>query len=161
MFDFRKLTALFHRAPTPYQRAVRSIAVGRYDEAIAAFDALLPEAVTPLERATLWNKRGVALVNTARRDEARASFQSALAALPQFAPALVNEGNLVLEEGNLTAAIALYEAAIRSDDSYAIAHLNLGVAYKQLGRRSEAVREFRRANRLEGVGFFPDFRTKR
>lgn len=154
MFGFHKLRALFYREPTPYQRAVRAIALGRYDEAIAGLDALLAHAATPAECATLWNKRGVALVNAGRRDEARASFASALAAVPNYAPALVNEGNMAFEGGDLAAAVALYESAVRSDDSYPVAHLNLGVAYKRLGRRGDAVREFRRANRLEGVGFF-------
>ncbi|MDP9025361.1 MAG: tetratricopeptide repeat protein [Candidatus Eremiobacteraeota bacterium] len=155
MFDFRKLTAFFGRKPTAYEQAVRDIALGRYDRAITALDVLLEGAATPAERAKILNKRGVALVKAGRRDDARASFASALAARPQFAPALVNEGNLAFEEGDVSRAVALYESAIRCDDSYSVAHLNLGVAYKRLGRRGDAVREFRRANRLEGVGFFP------
>lgn len=153
MFDFRKLTALFRREPTPFQRAMQAIALGRYDEALERIDALLA-AATPAERAALHNKRGVALVNMGRRDEARAAFASALALLPKFAPALVNEGNLALEDGNVTEAVGLYESAIRSDDAYPLAHLNLGVAYKRLGRRAEAVREFRRAHHLESASFF-------
>ena len=153
MFDFRKLTAFFRREPTPFDQALRAIALGRYDEAIERIDALLP-AATPAGRAALLNKRGVALVNLERRDEARAAFSRALSVLPKFAPALVNEGNLALEDGNVAEAVRLYESAIRSDDSYAIAHLNLGVAYKRLGRRAEAVREFRRAHRLESASIF-------
>lgn len=154
MFDFRKLTAFFHREPSSYQRAMQSIALGRYDDAIERIDALLAGASTLAERAELFNKRGVALVNMERRDEARAAFSAALALLPAFAPALVNQGNLALEDGDLTAAVGLYESAIRSDDSYPLGHLNLGVAYRRLGRRADAVREFRRAHRLESTFFF-------
>ncbi len=43
-----------------------------------------------------------------------------------------------------------YERAIRSDEEYAPAHHNLGVAYKRMGKTGEAVRALRRAHRLEG-----------
>lgn len=76
-------------------------------------------------------------------------FAMALELSPAFAPALVNVGNLLLEDGDLKGAVARYEAALRSDDGYHVAHLNLGVAYKKLGRHAEAVREFRRADTVK------------
>jgi tetratricopeptide (TPR) repeat protein len=63
-------------------------------------------------------------------------------------PAIVNVGNLLLEDGVIDDAIEHYQAALRIDDTYAPAHLNLGIAYRRLGRRADAVREFRRANRF-------------
>jgi Flp pilus assembly protein TadD len=64
-------------------------------------------------------------------------------------PALVNQANRLLEAGQRDAAIAQYELAVRLDPDFPEGHHNLGVAYKQAGRRSDAVRELRRATGLE------------
>jgi tetratricopeptide (TPR) repeat protein len=151
-FNFRRFLALFRpELYTPFELAMRDMAHHRYEEAVARLDALLEDSELPAaERAVIANKRGVALVELQRRDEARAAFEQALAIVPKFAPALVNIGNLHLEAGETEEAIRLYEAAVLSDEDYALAHHNLGVAYKRLGRMGDAVRELRRANRLEG-----------
>lgn len=125
--------------------------LGKYADALRAFEAILTsQTLTSGERARMQNKRGVALVRLERRDDARRAFESALATVTAFAPALVNIGNLYLESGEIDTAIGFYERAIRSDDEYALAHHHLGVAYKRQGRTAEAVGELRRAQRLEG-----------
>ncbi|MFY9666082.1 MAG: tetratricopeptide repeat protein [Candidatus Cybelea sp.] len=101
------------------------------------------------ERAFLLNKRGVARVGLQVPQLARADFVAALEAFPAHAPALTNLGNMLLEEGQVDAAIASYERAIAGDREYANAYLNLGVAYKRAGRLAEAVRALRDAQRLE------------
>lgn len=152
MFNLRRFLALFRPdLYTPFELALRDMAHHRYEEALSRLDALLDDpGLGSGERAAVANKRGVALVELQRRDEARAAFQQALQNVPKFAPALVNIGNLHLEAGETEEAIRLYESAVLSDEDYALAHHNLGVAYKRAGRTGEAVREFRRANRLEG-----------
>lgn len=152
MFNLRRFLALFRpELYTPYELAVRALAQGRHEEAIAAFDALLVDPDLPREeRAACANKRGVAFIEMERRDDARASFERALAIEPRYAPALVNIGNMELEAGSIAEAIELYERAVRFDEEYALAHHNLGVAYKKLGRTGDAVRELKRASRLEG-----------
>ncbi len=75
--------------------------------------------------------------------------------MPRFAPALANIGNLLLEDGAFEEAISHYEAAIRADESYAIAHLNLSVAYRKTGRRADAVRELRAGTPLGGTRNLP------
>lgn len=152
MFNFRRFLALFRPALyTPFELALRDMARHRYDEALARLDDLLADQQLPsAERAAIANKRGVALVELQRRAEARAAFEQALEIVPKFAPALVNIGNLHLEAGETEEAIRFYESAVLSDEEYALAHHNLGVAYKRLGRTGDAVRELRRAHRLEG-----------
>jgi lipoprotein NlpI len=112
-------------------------------------ERLLAQPCAAGERAFLLNKRGVARIGLDRRALAREDFSAALAVRPQYAPALTNLGNLLLEEGDIAGAIARYEAAIGADSEYAIAHLNLGVAYKRAGRIAEGVRSLRRAQVLE------------
>lgn len=149
MFNFGRFLAPFRRKPlAPYELALRSLAHGDYEDALQRLDALLNDGSASADRATLVNKRGVALVGLGRRDEARQAFENALQEKPRFAPALVNLGNLLLEDGELQAAVAQYESAIRSDDRYAPAHHNLAVGYKRLGRTADSVRELRRAHKL-------------
>lgn len=149
---FRRFLALFRpQLYTPYEAALREIAHHRYDEALAGLDAILARAdLSAADRAAAANKRGVALVELQRPQEARDAFESALQAVPAFAPALVNIGNLHLEAGETEEAIRLYESALRSDEEYALAHHNLGVAYKRLGRTGDSVRALKQAHRLEG-----------
>jgi len=151
-FNFRTFLALFRPGLyTPYELALRDMARRRYEAAIERLDAILAEPDLPVdERAAAANKRGVALVELDRKEEARAAFEQALQMAPKFAPALVNIGNLHLEAGEPDEAIRYYESAVRSDEDYALAHHNLGVAYKRLGRTADSVRELRKAHRLEG-----------
>jgi lipoprotein NlpI len=130
--------------------ALQALDRRQFDRAVAAFDELLQsENLAVGERAFLLNKRGVARVGLAQREPARADFIAALAARPGYAPALMNLGNLLLEEGEVDAAIAQYERAIASDGEYAVAYLNLGIAYKRAGRIDDGIRALRQAQRLE------------
>ena len=147
---FSRLFGIAPAAPrTDLERGSRALRLGRLEEAADAFDAALAAAATPKDRAIAMN-RG-ALVTLARGDRAAAAAAFA-AALDEFAacvPAMVNLANLALEAGDVEAAVARYEAAIALDPDYPEAHHNLGVAYKRLGRRRDAVRELRRATGLE------------
>ncbi len=148
MFNLNKVAAFFGvRPPSPFARATRLIETGDYAKAEAELTALL-SSEDASHRASIFNKRGVARVHQERHADALSDFRAALELRPGFAPALVNVGNLLLEGGQIEAAVVQYEAAVRSDDAYRVAHFNLGVAYKKLGRHADAVREFRRADRL-------------
>lgn len=152
MFNLRRFLALFRpELYTPFELALRDLAQGRSEQALSRLDTLLcdPE-LSVRERAAVANKRGVALMDLRRSGDARIAFEHALSIVPNYAPALVNIGNLHLEAGNTDEAIRFYERAVLSDDDYATAHHNLAVAYKRLGRTHDAVRELRKATRLEG-----------
>jgi lipoprotein NlpI len=111
-------------------------------------EALARYRLSSSERAFALNKRGVARVGLGQRELARADFSAALEAMPRFAPALANLGNLLLD-ADLDAAIQCYESAIAADPDYAVAYLNLSVAYKRCGRIADAVRALRRSQRIE------------
>jgi lipoprotein NlpI len=112
-------------------------------------ELLARDSLAAPECAFLLNKRGVARIGLELREPAREDFTAALEAVASYSPALTNLGNLLLEDGRLDAAIARYEGAIAADPEYAIAHLNLSVAYKRAGRLAEAVRALRRSQQLE------------
>jgi tetratricopeptide (TPR) repeat protein len=99
--------------------------------------------------AASFNKRGVRRIHAGARDEARADFEAALALDSSHAPAMMNLGNLAFESGNAPEAVRWYEAAIAADPKYPLVHANLASAYKKLGRYDDAVREMRRASKLE------------
>ncbi|HEY5257106.1 MAG TPA: tetratricopeptide repeat protein [Candidatus Baltobacteraceae bacterium] len=150
MFNFLQRIAWFTPDPSPRARGLAALRRNDCDTAEALLGEAIAAAATSADCAFLFNKRGVARVRLGRRDDARLDFEAALALVDKFAPALTNIGNLLFEEGAVDEAIVYYEMAIRSDDGYAVAHLNLGVAYKKLGRYADSVRELRRANRIEG-----------
>ena len=149
VFNLSKVAAFFGVRPlTPFERAVRLLERGDYANAETQLTALL-SAENSSDRAGIFNKRGVARVHLGHHEDALNDFREALEIRPGYAPALVNIGNLLLEGGEVEAALLQYEAAVRSDDAYRVAHFNLGVALKKLGRHADAVREFRRADRLK------------
>ncbi len=116
----------------------------------AAFSALLEaESLGAGRSRLLLNKRGVARVGAQRTRAGGAISKPRSAAIAAYAPALTNLGNLLLDAGDVDGAIARYERAIASDAEYAVAHLNLGAAYKRAGRIADAVRALRQAERFE------------
>jgi tetratricopeptide (TPR) repeat protein len=153
MFDVRRWFAakVMKRPPLDdFDRAAALTDEGNPSEALAALERLLDGQAVPAERrAFAHNKRGVAFMALGRRDDSLDAFCAALVALENYAPALVNVGNMLLEDGDLDDAVEYYRAAIRSDATYPGAHLNLGVALKRAGRSGEAARHLRKAIRLE------------
>jgi lipoprotein NlpI len=130
--------------------ALNALDRGDFFGADREFSELLAgDLLSSTERAFLFNKRGVARVGLQRRDLAHPDFTAALEAAPGYAPALTNLGNLLLEDDEIDAAIERYESAIAADPEYAVAYLNVSVAYKRRGRIAEAVRALRRSQRLE------------
>lgn len=93
-------------------------------------------------------QRGTAHIYEGRFDEARTSFEAALAIDPQHFRALTNLGNVALEEKRVDDAIDYYERAIKLNDGFANAHHNLGVAYRRKGHLSKSVRSLKTAQRL-------------
>ena len=135
--------------PTDLERGVRALRAGRLDEAWSAFEAALGGAADMRERALVRNKRALVLLGRGDRGGAANELALALEADAACVPAIVNLGNVELEAGETADAIARFEAAIALDPEYPEAHHNLGVAYRRLGRRGDAVRALRHATVLE------------
>jgi tetratricopeptide (TPR) repeat protein len=153
MFDVRSVFAAFRRGPgpkTPFERGVVALAEGDHAAAVREFECALAEGGDAPQLAATHNKRGVALVALGRRGDALEAFCAALGCHEQCAAALVNLGNMLLEDGHPHDAIDYYEAAIRADEAYPAAYRNLGIALRRLGRRSESVKALRSADRIAG-----------
>jgi tetratricopeptide (TPR) repeat protein len=147
---FARLFGMAPVAPAgPLERGARALRRGDVDEAERCFAEALAAAADDRERALAHNKRALVALARGDRAAAQSAVDEALATYAACVPAIVNAGNLLLEAGDIPGAIARFEAAIALDPDYPEAHHNLGVAYRRAGRRSDAVRELRRATGLE------------
>ncbi len=144
---------LFRIAPVtpagPLARGTRALQTGALDEAERCFDEALAAAASDRERALAHNKRALLALARGDRPGAEGALDEALRTYAACVPAMVNAGNLLLEDGDIDGATRRFEAAIALDPDYPEAHHNLGVAYRRAGRRGDAVRELRRATGLE------------
>jgi tetratricopeptide (TPR) repeat protein len=146
---FTRLFRLAAPPSGPLADGERALRRGELDAAERAFAAALAHATTDREQALALNKYALVAIARGNRAAAQTWLGSALALYPACVPAIVNTGNLLLEAGDLDAAIEQFQTAIRLDPDDPDAHHNLGVAYKRAGRRRDAVRELRRATGLE------------
>lgn len=105
-------------------------------------------------------QRGTAHIYEGRFDEAKVSFEAALAVDPQHFRALTNLGNVALEEKRVDDAIDYYQRTIKLNDGFANAHHNLGVAYRRKGHLSKSVKSLKTAQRLAQRREASDARAK-
>ncbi|NJL45333.1 MAG: tetratricopeptide repeat protein, partial [Leptolyngbyaceae cyanobacterium SM2_3_12] len=61
----------------------------------------------------------------------------------------INYGSLKQTQGDLAAAIKLFQQAIDTDPSLALAHYNLGLAHRTRGYLGEAIAAYQRAIELQ------------
>ncbi|WP_414544340.1 tetratricopeptide repeat protein [Nostoc sp. CCY0012] len=147
IIEIQELIVEYHQ--TPDQRCSLLISLGRlqsagkdYIQALASYDKAL--AIQP-DKHEAWNKRGNALSDLGRYEEASVCFDKALEIQLDDHKALYNRGNAVRQLGCNEEAIAAYERAlaIQPDDHYA---WNLqGYALSILGRNEEAIAAYERA----------------
>ena len=83
--------------------------------------------------AQIHNNRGNALLDLNRLNEALASFDAALARIPNYAAALVNRGNALRSLHRAEEALASFERAIAIEPELAEAHWNKGLLCLSLG----------------------------
>ena len=150
-FDPRSWFRGLRSAPRgAYERAVAALRLGRPDEALAELDAALAEAPDGAARARAHNKRGVAMIALARRDDALEAFCAALECDDRSVDALVNIGNLAYESGHARDALDYYAAALRIEPRLGRAYLGVAAARKALGDRAASVKALRAAGKWEG-----------
>lgn len=90
------------------------------------------------------NKIGVIHARQNSPDKAHQAFEAALAINPDFAPAIVNKGNLLLERGEYQASIDCYKDAITKDPEYYLAYYNIAIAYKKQNNLNEYLKNIKK-----------------
>jgi Tfp pilus assembly protein PilF len=86
--------------------------------------------------------RGLILKEQGLKGPAIDDFKAAMSLRPDLVEARVNLAAYLLESGNAGEAAQLLEGALRYDKVHVLARLNLGDAYRLLGKSAEAKREF-------------------
>jgi tetratricopeptide (TPR) repeat protein len=108
-------------------------------------------SLDPITRYELYYHRALALAAT----DPLLACEDYTAALEQPVPpcltlgALINLGSLKKAEGDLTAALDLFDRAIAIDPSLAIAHYNRGTTQRARGYLEEAIASYQRAIELD------------
>ena len=119
---------------------------GRLPEAAAQYEEsarLKPAAIT-------LDNLGYALLRMGRRDEARAQFEKAIGLQPEYAPAQISLGTLLLDAGRPDEALQHFRVALEHSrgNTAAEAHNGMGVALANSGSLESAITHFREAVRL-------------
>jgi Tfp pilus assembly protein PilF len=133
------------RARAHYNLGTAYGGIGKYPEAIAAFDEAIRRDA---EYAEPHNNKGVALERLNRLAEALPCLDRALKIKPKYAEAHYNRGVVLGRMGRLDEAADAYREAIRVNKRYAEACNNLGIVLGDRGKLDEAIAQFREALRL-------------
>jgi tetratricopeptide (TPR) repeat protein len=115
---------------------------GRFDEAIAEFEAAL--ALNP-RHAPTHNNLGITLAAQGKADESIPHYEEALRLDPGFAEAYFNLAEALRATQRLGEAVTAYERSLALQPAQPVAHYNLATALDEVGRGSEAVRHYREA----------------
>ncbi len=97
------------------------------------------------QTAAAWYYLGYAEHGLHQDDDARQSYQKAVALNPDLAEAQVNLGSLLLAGRDFTRALPYLQAAVKLKPNDARAHMDLGMALDGAGQHEAAMQEFQRA----------------
>jgi Flp pilus assembly protein TadD len=126
----------------PFQDAMAQLRAGDLNSASGRFESLWKSNSGDAQLAT---SIGGALDSTSHHDEATVWYQRALAAQPDFEPALKNLAMNDAIRGKLSDSAMLLRQVVRHDPNNAEAAYNLGLLTLRLRRYSEAAEAFRKA----------------
>ncbi len=93
----------------------------------------------------------VVLLSEGRYDDAAEAFRAEMAINPSHLNTLNSLGNLAMMKGNVEEAVGLYRKALKVDEEYYKAHLNLGAAFDRLDMKEEAAYHKAEGQRLKPV----------
>jgi tetratricopeptide (TPR) repeat protein len=124
--------------------------LGRYDEAIAHFEAARAQKTPPALNATLLHNWAYALEQLGRLDDAAAKYAEAAAAVPARSGVYINWGNVLVRLGRLDEAAERYGQAVKNDPDSVVGWFNRGYALERLNRPDEALACYRTVLSLKG-----------
>ncbi|MCP3143672.1 adventurous gliding motility TPR repeat lipoprotein GltE [Pyxidicoccus xibeiensis] len=93
---------------------------------------------------------GLILQREGNKDEARLAFKKALEVRDDYVPSHVALAQLSLDAEDYPGAEEHLRRILQADGKNAIAHLNLGIAYKGQGQFDKAMQEYDEAEKLDG-----------
>jgi ABC-type phosphate transport system substrate-binding protein/tetratricopeptide (TPR) repeat protein len=164
--DFGSVDASLAKAKQTLAEGVSLGNSGRYQEALDRFNKAIEladlerlkaaAAGTSLAGATAviargLARRGTALINLGRTDEALSSLNRALEMDPDDLAAWIGKGNVLAQMGQLDEALFCFDKAIELNPNVAAAWQGKGRTLQKMGRDAEARKCFAEANSLGGV----------
>src|ERR1043166_2163528 len=129
-------------ASTLYERGVSLHSVGRFEEALAAFDQA---ALLDAENAEIPVSRGACLCSLGRYEEALRCYDAGLQVVPQNARAHFNKGSTLEMQGRVAEALPCYDEAVKLAPWYYKAWAAKAGALYRLGKFKEAVDSYDRS----------------
>ena len=140
-----KLDGMLARDPqhldAAYFRAQVLENTDRFDEAVAAYDALLPQlAGDPSRHAEILVSKGIALVDGDRLDEADRCFDEALRTHPRLARVWVHKARAAARRKDFAGSVECCDRALALDAGDPRAWNNKAFGLLQLGRIEESMR---------------------
>ena len=133
-------------ASVRYYLAGALVSLGRHEEALKEFDALL--ARSPRDTEALSNK-GWCLTNMQRYDEAAATFNHVLELNPNHIHARASLANLAFVRGDYAEAQRLYEDLLKREPDYLPSILTLAKMHASAKRNGEAAVLYERAVKID------------
>ena len=92
---------------------------------------------------------GLALASAGRREEAEAHYREALEIRPTLIAAQQGRANVLLENGDTLAALALFQQSVAQNPRNSTLRKNLALALHRAGKIEEAEAELQKARELE------------
>ena len=127
-----------------------SMARGEYAAAIVAYQK------TDMKSATVLNSIGMAYHHLFALDEARKSYEAALAINPRFAAAANNLAAVYYAERDFTQSERWYKRALKHTSESAVIYCNLGTAYFAEAKYKKGMKQYRKAFSLDQKVFTPN-----
>ncbi len=125
-----------------------TLAAGRYDEAIAAFDQEIE--LNPLA-GVAYERLGDAYIRTGDFSQALVALNKALPLEPATSGPYILLGKVLLKQKNPEMARVYLERATRIDPMNYMAHGLLGQSYRALGRADDAARETQKGEQIQAT----------
>ena len=118
-----------------YQSAVTDFSAGRFSQAVAKLEPLLPYATRSFEVHELI---GLSYASLSETQKAEAHLKLAVQLAPNSAPARTNFGTLLLQEGKVALAAEQFRYALQLDPESYDANHNLAEIYIRQGKLAAA-----------------------
>ena len=138
----------------PYYLALGNSLEGDFEQAVAALDRVLALGADDLAVLT---RRGDALLELGRIDDAQKDYDRILGLDPSYSAAHFGLGQVAFERGEFEQAIERFEAALDGQPDGSVIHHRMGLALRRLSRREEAAAHLAR-NEQRPISF-PDPRS--
>jgi len=124
--------------------------LGRFDEAIAQYEAAAAEGDKGPLKATLLHNWASALEKLGRLEEAEAKYAEAANADPARGDVYIGWGNVLMTLGRADEAVQRYHQAVEAAPDSAVGWFNLGHAQERLDRADDALSSYRTFLSLKG-----------